>query len=55
MRAFKALMFYRVLKYNTFAVRIMDIASETVPSYLNLTFLMVYVILIFAIVGMEFF
>lgn len=33
----------------------MKIAAEIIPSYLNLTFLMVYIILIFAIIGMEFF
>jgi hypothetical protein len=55
MRACKALMFYRVIKYNNFAVKIISIANRTVPSYLTLVFLMFYVILIFAIVGMEFF
>lgn len=55
MRAFKALMFYRVIKYNVFAVRIMNIAQRTVPSYLNLAFLMFFFISIFAIIGMEFF
>jgi hypothetical protein len=33
----------------------MTIAKKTVTSYVNLTFLMFFVILIFAIIGMEFF
>ncbi len=55
MRACKALMFYRIIKYNKFAIKIIAIANRTVPSYVTLTFLMFYIILIFAIVGMEFF
>lgn len=33
----------------------MTIAYEILPTYGNLTFLLVYIILIFAIIGMEFF
>lgn len=55
MRAFKAFMFYRVIKYNDFAIKISKIAIKTVPSYLNLTFLVGFVIFLFAIVGMQFF
>jgi len=48
-------MFYRVIIYNDFSVKIFSISERTVKSYLNLTFLMVYVIFIFAIIGMQFF
>ncbi|CAD8172436.1 unnamed protein product [Paramecium pentaurelia] len=55
LRASKAFMLYRVIKYNKFIVRIMKIAQLTMKSYINITFLMFYVIFMYAIMGLQFF
>lgn len=51
----KAILFYRVIVYYEFAQKMITIAEQTLSSYLNLTFLMFVLILIYALVGMEVF
>lgn len=55
MRASKAILCFRIIKYYDFAIKMMIIAEETLPSYINLTILMFTLILIYALIGMEFF
>lgn len=51
-RGTKCLLFYRCLKYNRMASIIGSIAAETYTSYLSLVFLLFWVILIYALIGM---
>lgn len=48
-------MLYRVIKYNHYIVKIMRIAQITFRSYLNIMFLMFFVIFMYAIIGLQFF
>lgn len=52
LRGFMAILFYRIIKYNKFAVKIMNIASKTLPSYINLIILMFVMILIYGLFAM---
>lgn len=51
----KAALFYRLLKYNDFAESILIIASDTMPSYANLTLLMFFLIMNYALFGFQIF
>ncbi|CAD8081899.1 unnamed protein product [Paramecium sonneborni] len=55
LRASNAILLYRIIKYNQFVTRIMRIARITFKKYLSLMFLMLSIILIFSILGMQFF
>lgn len=55
MRGFMAILFYRIIKYSPFAVKIMHIAEKTLPSYISLILLMFVMIFIYALFGMEIF
>ncbi|CAD8075491.1 unnamed protein product [Paramecium primaurelia] len=55
LRATNAILLYRIIKYNQFVTRIMRIAKITFKKYLSLMFLMLSIILIFSILGMQFF
>lgn len=47
----KAALFYRLLRYNEFAESILIIASDTMSSYANLTLLMFFLIMNYALFG----
>lgn len=47
----KAILAYRIIKYYPFAINMMAIATSTLPSYLNLTFLMFVLILVYGLLG----
>lgn len=55
MRATKSILLYRIIKYNSFAVRMAKIAENTFPSFINLLVLMIFVISIFALIGLSLF
>lgn len=55
LRAMQGILFYRVIKYNKFAVRMGVITKNAFPSFFNLIILMLFVILIFALIGMNLF
>jgi hypothetical protein len=49
--ALKAILFYRIIKYYPFAIKMMTIARNTLPSYLNLSFLMFMLIFVSGFLG----
>jgi hypothetical protein len=51
----KAVLFFRVIGYNQFATKLMVIAYRTLPQYITLTLLMFFVILNFALLGVQIF
>ena len=53
--AFKAILFYCIIKYNDFAMRMAFITEKTLPSFLNLIVLMFFIIVIYAYVGLGLF
>jgi hypothetical protein len=55
LRGSKSILFYRIIKYNGFAVRIMNIAERTLPSYLSLVVLMFIMIMVYALFAVEIF
>ena len=55
MRACQGILFYRVIKYYKFAVDMATITLKAFPSFFNLIILMVFVILVFALLGMDLF
>ncbi|KAM3140245.1 Sodium channel protein type 4 subunit alpha [Paramecium bursaria] len=55
MRACQGILFYRVIKYYQFAVEMATISLKAFPSFFNLIILMVFVILVFALLGMDLF
>lgn len=51
MVALKAILAYRFIKYYSFAIKMMNLALASLPSYLNLTFLMFILVFLFACIG----
>ena len=51
MVALKAILAYRFIKYYSFAIKMMNLALASLPSYLNLTFLMFILVFMFACIG----
>ncbi|CAK57129.1 unnamed protein product (macronuclear) [Paramecium tetraurelia] len=49
----QALLIYRIIKYNNFALKIAKITKKSLPSFLNLIFLMITLIFCFAFIGMN--
>lgn len=44
---------YRIIKYNSFAVKIAKITKKSLPSFINLILLMITLMFIFAFIGMN--
>jgi hypothetical protein len=55
MRGMLGFLSYRVIKYNSFAVKLANITTRTIPSYANLILLMFLTITVYAFLGMELF
>lgn len=55
MGAIKAILAYRIIRYYSFAIRMMNLAIASLPSYLNLTFMMFVLVFFFAFIGQELF
>ncbi|CAD8084110.1 unnamed protein product [Paramecium sonneborni] len=51
--SFQTFLVYRIIKYNSFAVKIAKITKKSLPSFLNLILLMVTLMFIFAFIGMN--
>jgi hypothetical protein len=51
MHVIKALLFFRIFRYNAFGSKMIDIAEKTLPSYVNLTLLLFFLILNYALLG----
>jgi hypothetical protein len=51
MHVIKALLFFRIFHYNAFGSKMIDIAEKTLPSYANLTLLLFFLILNYALLG----
>ncbi|CAD8206266.1 unnamed protein product [Paramecium pentaurelia] len=49
----QALLIYRIIKYNNFALKIANITKKSLPSFLNLILLMITLIFCFAFIGMN--
>ncbi|CAD8124288.1 unnamed protein product [Paramecium sonneborni] len=49
----QALLIYRIIKYNDFALKIAKITKKSLPSFLNLILLMITLIFCFAFIGMN--
>ncbi|CAK87628.1 unnamed protein product (macronuclear) [Paramecium tetraurelia] len=51
--SFQTFLVYRIIKYNSFAVKIAKITKKSLPSFCNLILLMVTLMFIFAFIGMN--